>query len=245
MANWIKGFPAARKCKRFWGRIGASVSRQRLAWKLADPTGTSFRPTGQLLAALPGEDAEFQPYAYDPEGAKQALAASKYANVADVPKMIMAGVRPGAAEVIAQYMAEQWRQILGVELIEMSPQFDAYEGPGQPALFSDGFGARVADPVLVLMSAIHSSSNTARNIMGNFKDAEIDALIEEAASKAVDDPERARLSQEAQKKFQDLWLAIPTGAGCKANPPVMPWVKNAYRNSDDQFVAPWNITIEK
>lgn len=221
-----------------------AVDREQI-WQLADPTGSSYLPTGQLLAALPGEDPDFQPYPYDPEGAKQALAASKYANVADVPKMIMAGVRPGPSEVIAQYIAEQWRQILGIEQIEMSPQFDSYEGPGQPALFSDGIGTRVLDPVLMLMAGIHSSSNTARNIMGNYKDGEIDALIEEAAAKAVDDPERVQLAQAAQKKFHDSWLAIPTGAGCISNPPVMPWVKNAYRNADSQFVAPWNITIEK
>ena len=37
-------------------------------------------------------------------------------------------------------MAEQWRQLFGIEAIEMSPQFDSWEGPGAPALFRDGAG---------------------------------------------------------------------------------------------------------
>lgn len=224
-----------------------SIDREVLL-QLASPDGIGFVPDGHLLRSLPGEDPNFVPHPYDPDVAQEALAASAYADAADIPKMIMAGVGNPAAELVAQYMAEQWRQILGVEAIEMSPQFDSWEGPGQPALFGDGTSTRVPDPALMLLGAIHSSSNMARNIMGGYQDAQVDALIDEALTKGADDPERHALAQEAQRLFHDQWLLIPTGNGCGGighSGNVMPWVKNSFRTADSQWLRPWEISIER
>ena len=223
-----------------------AVDKEQI-FELSSPDGRGWVPTGEPLRALPGQDPDLVPHPYDPEGAKEAMAASAYTNVADVPKMIIAGVSSPAMELLAQYMAEQWRQLFGIEAIEMSPQFDSYEGPGQPALFRDGAGVRVPDSALMLLGSLHSSSNLARNIMGGYADPEVDALIEEAVTKAADDPQRIELSRQAQRIFHEQWMVIPIGTGCggSAKGNVMPWVQGTRRNADAQFVEPWKISIER
>ena len=219
---------------------------QEQIFALESPDGRGWVATGEPLRALPGSDPDFVPHGYDPDAAQEAMAASAYADAADVPKMIMAGVSSPGLEVLAQYMAEQWRQLFGIEAIEMSPQFDSWEGPGAPALFRDGAGVRVPDAALMLMGSLHSSSNLARNIMGGYHDPEVDALIEAAVQKAADDPERVALAQQAQQMFHDQWMVIPIGTGCGGSPSgnSMPWVSGARRNADAQFVEPWLIDID-
>lgn len=220
-----------------------SVDSQEM-FDITNTTGYG-EPASQILRALPGEDPDFIPHSYDPDAAKAALAASAYSDPADIPKMIMAGVSDGTTEIAAQYMAEQWRQILGVEAIEMSPQFDSYEGPIPPNIFRDGFGTRVPDPALMLLGSVHSTSNLARNIMGGFQDAEIDALVEEALTKAADDPARVAIARQVQQMFHDQYLMIPWSQACANKGNVMPWVSNSSRNADAQFVEPWNIDINR
>ncbi|MDE0465090.1 MAG: ABC transporter substrate-binding protein [Caldilineaceae bacterium] len=221
-----------------------AVDREQI-FNLSSPDGRGWVPTGEPLRALPGQDPDFVPHPYDPEAAKEAMAASAYADVADVPKMIMAGVSSPGTEVLAQYMAEQWRQLFGIEAIEMSPQFDSWEGPGAPALFRDGAGVRVPDAALMLLGSLHSSSNLARNIMGGYHDPEVDALIEEAVTKGANDPDRIALAQQAQRLYHDQWMVIPIGTGCggSAKGNVMPWVKGTRRNADAQFLETWTIDI--
>ncbi len=222
-----------------------AVDREQI-FNLSSPDGRGWTPTGEPLRALPGQDPDFVPHPYDPEAAQEAMAASAYSDAADVPKMIMAGVSSPGTELLAQYMAEQWRQLFGIEAIEMSPQFDSYEGPSQPALFRDGAGVRVPDSALMLLGSLHSSSNLARNIMGGYADPEVDALIEEAVTKAADDPDRVALSRQAQRLFHEQWMIIPIGTGCggSAKGNVMPWVHGTRRNADAQFLEPWTIYIE-
>ena len=221
-----------------------AVDREQI-FNLSSPDGRGWVPTGEPLRALPGQDPDFVPHPFDPEAAKEAMAASTYADVSDVPKMIMAGVSSPGTEVLAQYMAEQWRQLFGIEAIEMSPQFDSWEGPGAPALFRDGAGVRVPDAALMLLGSLHSSSNLARNIMGGYHDPEVDALIEEAVTKGANDPDRIALAQQAQRLYHDQWMVIPIGTGCggSAKGNVMPWVKGTRRNADAQFLETWTIDI--
>ena len=223
-----------------------AVDREQI-FNLSSPDGSGWVPTGEPLRALPGQDPNFVPHPYDPEAAQEAMAASAYANAADVPKMIMAGVSSPGTELLAQYMAEQWRQLFGIEAIEMSPQFDSWEGPSAPALFRDGAGVRVPDSALMLLGSLHSSSNLARNIMGGYADPEVDALIESAVTKGATDPDRIGLSQQAQSIFHEQYMVIPIGTGCggSAKGSVMPWVHGTRRNADAQFLEPWTISIDK
>lgn len=214
--------------------------------RAGDPTGRSLAVSQQLLDGIPGaSDADFQDHPYDPEAAKAALAASKYGSAENMPKILMAGVYAGVIPP-AQYIAEQWRQVLGITAVEMKQSFDEYKGPEKITVFRDDVRTMVIDAPTSLLGSIHSSSSNAQNKLGGFKDPEIDRLIMEALAKSVDDPDRAKLSQQAQRLFHDQWLAIP-------------WVSNALAvrgncgkhvvghkpNLDMSWYETWNVDLKE
>ena len=201
----------------------------------------------QIPNAVPGaDDPEYLHFPYDPEGAKAALAASKYGGPENLPKVMIVGVSFPAAEAAAQYIAEQWRQVLGIQTVEMKPQFDDFSGPDKVniQIFRDDVGTRVPDLVSYLSGAMYSTSGNAINKMGGYNNPEVDRLLDEARVKAIDDPARTELAHQANRLFREDWTFIPW-----AIPPTsayaMPWVKNAERNIDWQIAEPWNVFIEK
>lgn len=201
----------------------------------------------QIPNAVPGaDDPEYLPFPYDPEGAKAALAASKYGGPENLPKVMIVGVSFPAAEAAAQYIAEQWRQVLGIQTVEMKPQFDDFSGPDKVniQIFRDDVGTRVPDLVSYLSGAMYSTSGNAINKMGGYNNPEVDRLLDEARVLAIDDPARTELAHQANRLFREDWTFIPW-----AIPPTsayaMPWVKNAERNIDWQIAEPWNVFIEK
>jgi peptide/nickel transport system substrate-binding protein len=156
------------------------------------------------------------------------------------------GISNPAHEAAAQYIAEQWRQNLGIEGTEMKPGIDSYSGPDQKnvQVFRDDVGTRVPDAVSYLMGSIHSSSGNAKRKMGGYKNPEIDALLETASKKGVNDPDRIKLAQQAQKMFMDEYMFIPYHYNTMSKW-AMPWVKNFEKNDDWQVCEPWNVEIQK
>jgi peptide/nickel transport system substrate-binding protein len=214
--------------------------------KASYPKGPNSMAT-QILNAVPGsDDPNFEPFPYDPDADKEALAASSYGGPENLPKIMMVGISDPAKEAAAQYIAEQWRQVLGIEGVDMKPQYDDYSGPDQEniQIFRDDVGSRVPDAVSYLQGSIHSSSGNATRKMGGYANPDVDALIEEAATKGVNDPDRIGMAQEAHRLFRDDWMFIPWAID-PSSPFAMPWVKNAERNPDWQIAEPWNISIEK
>lgn len=197
--------------------------------------------------AVPGaDDPQYLPFPYDPEGARAALAASTYGGPENLPKLMMVGISYPAAEAAAQYIAEQWRQVLGIQTVDMKPQFDDYSGPDKANLqiYRDDVGTRVPDIVSYLQGSIYSTCGNAVNKMGGYKNTEVDRLLDEASVKGVTDPDRIKLAQEANRLFREdyafiPWDITPTSAF------AMPWVMNAGRNIDWQIFEPWNVYIEK
>lgn len=181
---------------------------------------------------------------YDPEGAKKLLAESSYGGPERLPKLLFVGVSGPAIEAAAQYIAEQWRQNLGITAVDMKPQQDAYAGPDQNAvqIFRDDVGTRVPDAASYLAGSIASTSSNAQNKLGGYKNDKVDSLLAEAATKAADDPERVALAQEAQKAFREDWAFIPWYAQTMSR-----WatkeVKGIDKNLDWQVIAPWEISI--
>ncbi len=201
----------------------------------------------QLLHGnIPGVDPDWEPYPYDPEGAKAALAASSYGSAENLPKLMMVGIRPGAQTVAAQYMAESWRKVLGIEAVEMHTQFDDFSGPDQEhiQIKRDDVSTFVLDPVGYLMGAIHSESGNALRKMDGYNNPEIDRLLEEASTKSPDDPDRIRLAQEAQRLFREDWMYIPWMYDKNAKG-MQDHVKNYIKNFDAQIIEPWNVYIER
>jgi len=212
--------------------------------KASFPDGP-HKKTDQVLNSVPGADnSGFEPFPYDPATAKKLLAESSYGGPARLPKLLFVGVSGPAIEAAAQFIAEQWRQNLGITSVEMKPQQDAYAGPDQNAvqIFRDDVGTRVPDAVSYLAGSIASTSSNAQNKMGGYKNAKVDSLLAEAATKAADDPQRIKLAQDAQKEFRNDWGFIPWYAQTMSR-----WatkdVKGMDKNLDWQVVAPWDIAI--
>jgi peptide/nickel transport system substrate-binding protein len=199
----------------------------------------------QLLVAVEGVDPDFVWYEPDAEAAQEALAASSYGSAENLPKLFFVGISQASHELASQYIAEQWRQILGIEEVEMKAAFDAYSGPDQERIqiFRDDAGARFPDPVAYLMGTIHSSSGPAQRKMGGYINPEVDRLLEEAATKGTDDPDRVALALQAHELFLQDYMFIPYYF---QNMPryAMPWVMNWSKNLDWQVVEPWNVYIE-
>lgn len=221
-----------------------AVDREGLI-KASFPKGP-HKKTDQVINSVPGADESgFEPYPYDPEAAKKLLAESTYGGPERLPKLMFVGISSPANEAAAQYIAEQWRQNLGISAVDMKPQQDAYAGPDQNAIqiFRDDVGTRVPDAVSYLAGSIASTSGNAQNKMGGYKNEKVDALLAEAATLAADDPQRIAKALEAQKLFREDYMFIPWYAQtmsrwAKAN------VKGMEKNLDWQVVAPWNIAIE-
>ncbi|PKL28083.1 MAG: peptide ABC transporter [Spirochaetae bacterium HGW-Spirochaetae-2] len=256
-ADFISGPPLA-KGQQFWidahkppmddinirKALIMSINPDELALA-AYPDGP-FVPATQILNKVPGVDPNFKAYQYDPDAARKALAASKYKDAKYLPKIMFVGISTPTHEAAAQYIAEQWRTVLGITGIEMKPAIETYSGPDQASvqIFRDDVGTRVPDAVSYLMGAIHSGSGNARNKLGGYGNAEVDKLLEQASVKGVSDPSRNALAQQAQNIFRDEYLFIPYYYDVMSKW-AMPWVNNFEKNDDWQVIEPWNVTIDE
>jgi peptide/nickel transport system substrate-binding protein len=212
--------------------------------KASFPDGP-HQKTDTVMNSVPGEDdAGFAPYPHDPEAAKAALAASSYGGPEKLPKLMFVGISSPANEAAAQYIAEQWRQNLGISAVDMKPQQDQYSGPDQNAIqiFRDDVGTRVPDAASYLAGSIASGSGNAQGKMGGYKNDAVDALIAEALALPADDPNRVAKAQEAQRIFRDDFMFIPWYKQTMSR-----WatasVSGMEKNLDWQVVAPWNVSI--
>ena len=213
--------------------------------KATAPDGPEVK-ADEILFAVPGaKNTGFEPYPFDPEKARALLAESSYGGPERLPKIMFVGISNPTNEAGAQFIAEQWRQNLGITAIDMKPQADSYSGPDQNAIqiFRDDVSSPVPDPVTYLEGAIASSSGNARRKMGGYKNEKVDALLAEASTLSMDDPRRIALAQEAQRVFREDWMFIPW-YHIAVSRSVISSVKNFDRNLNWQIVAPWNITIE-
>ena len=207
------------------------------------PNGPDL-PAEQILHMLPGVDESFEPYPYDPEGARQALAESTYGGAERLPRIMFAGISRPLYEIAAQYIAEQWRQNLGIEAVGMKPDMDSYSGPDQASvqIQLDDTATRVPDAAVFLTAAIASTSSNAINALGGYKNDEVDALLAEAVTLGLDDPRRIELAQQAQRLFRDDYPAIPwvhqvMSRWARAN------VSGVHKNLDWQVAEPWDIEV--
>lgn len=211
--------------------------------KASFPDGPHIK-ADQIIYPVPGsDDSGFTPYAYDPEKAKALLAESSYGGPDNLPKILFAGISSPARSVAAQYIAEQWRQNLGIQAFDMKPSQDEFGAEGNNVqIVRDDVGTRVPDAVSYLAGSIASTSSNAINKLGGYKNDNIDTLLAEAALLAADDPQRIAKAQEAQKLFHDDYAFIPWYHEAMSRW-ALPTVKGIDKNLDWQVAEPWDIEI--
>lgn len=219
-----------------------AIDREALI-RVSYPVGPA-KKIDQVLTGVPGVDETFSGYAFDPERARALLAESSYGGPERLPKLGMVGVSTPVDQLAAQFIAEQWREHLGIQSVEMKPQYNSYSGADQRFIqfFRDDVSSRVPDAVALLRTAIHSISSNAQMKLGGYANVEVDRLLDEATVKPLDDPDRIRLAQEAQRLFREDFAFIPW-VGNVTSKLAIERVQGFERNLDNQIVEPWAIHL--
>ncbi|MDA0256476.1 MAG: peptide ABC transporter substrate-binding protein [Chloroflexi bacterium] len=165
--------------------------------------------TGIIPPAVPGYTSEDKTFGFNPEGARAALAASRYGSAENLPAIIITEQGGGASAAIdTQAFLEQWHEVLGVDVqvrqtdrATLTADLDA----GRLQLFNDGWSMDYPDPESVIDLKFHSQSalNDVR-----YENPEVDALIE--AARVEQDAElRLQLYRDAEKILIDEAAWIP------------------------------------
>lgn len=165
---------------------------------------------GILPPGMPGYRPDLEGLRYDPDRARELLAASRYAD--NMPRIqITTSGGGGAPSVVLQSMVEFWRTNLGIEVeIEQVDYATFLEDlkKGSFQMFSLGWVADYPDPEDFLDLKFHSSRSVANNET-RYSNARVDALLETARTES-DQAVRIELYQEAEDLIiQDVpWISL-------------------------------------
>jgi oligopeptide transport system substrate-binding protein len=185
--------------------FGLAIDRKRIAEVTF--SGMLAPATGILQPQLPGYTPEEKTLQFDPEAAKAALAASKYAG--DMPDITLTEIGGGAeGSVDTQAFIEQWRNVLGVEVqIRQSDAatFFADVDAGRLQMFSTGWIMDYPDPENILDLKFHSGSSL-NDI--EYENPALDRILERARTES-DPNARIGLYQEAEKAVLDDAAVLP------------------------------------
>lgn len=164
--------------------------------------GHALPAIGPYPPGLPGFNYALQGLPYDPEQARQLLAASKYGS--DLPPIVYTDAGIGSyisADVAA--MAQMWQQNLGVtitiENLEPNFYFDAIYSGDHGQLFGGGWCADYPDPENFADALFHSR---AQQNNGGYSNPKLDALLERARVEQ-DVTRRIALYQQAEQLIVD------------------------------------------
>jgi ABC-type transport system substrate-binding protein len=173
-------------------------------------------------------------WGYDPEKAKQELAASKYGSAENLPKLRITtnGQSPNYIRT-AEIMVEQWKTNLGITDVEIRPgPLDAW---GQEVdlvnVRRQSQGAILPDPVNMLASHYASITNPEG---AAFVDDELGQLLDDLNLMARDDPNFCTGVQEAEAKLLEHYFLLPMIWDVYEYN-VKPHVKNFATNVDNNW----------
>ncbi len=158
-----------------------------------------------LPPGMPGYT-EFEPQAFDPQAARDALAKSKYAGNMPTLTLSVSGYA-GDSDPWADALIQMWRDV-GIEVkIEYLDPMDftaaAHAGHGHMVLY--GWGADYPDPSNFLDILFHSESDI--NVSG-YSNPEVDALLEKARTE-LDPTLRLNLYNQAEVMLMEDHASIP------------------------------------
>jgi ABC-type transport system substrate-binding protein len=173
-------------------------------------------------------------WGYDPEKAKQELAASKYGSAENLPKLRITtnGQSPNYIRT-AEIMVEQWKTNLGITDVEIRPgPLDAW---GQEVdlvnVRRQSQGAILPDPVNMLSSHYASITNPEGAAL---VDDELGQLLDDLKLMARDDPNFCTGVQEAEAKLLSHYYLLPMIWDVYEYN-VKPHVKNFATNVDNNW----------
>jgi oligopeptide transport system substrate-binding protein len=196
--------------------LGLSIDRA----KISEITFSNmFSPaTGILAPGLPGYTEGDKTFPFDPDAAREALAASKYtveeSHLVDTDgkpvTIVITEVGGGSeARIDTQAFLEQWRTELGlnVEIRQTdSATFLAEQDAKQLQMFSTGWIMDYPDPEDILDLKFHSASEL--NDMG-YENPEVDQLLEAARTELDPDARLALYAQAEERIIKDAaWLPL-------------------------------------
>jgi oligopeptide transport system substrate-binding protein len=154
---------------------------------------------GILPPGMPGYNPNLQGLQFDPEKAKQLIAASKYGNVSSLPPLVLTTVGVGGyISGILGGVIEEWRRNLGVEVTvrQLELQIFLYGlNQEKDQLFDTGWLADYPDPQDFLDLLFHTG---AHNNIGNYSNLRLDSLLDQAAIEQ-DSNGRLKMYQAAEQ----------------------------------------------
>lgn len=214
-------------------------------FKAAYPDGDAVLATQVLDPDLTCLDKENSWYKYDPEAAKQALAASQYGSADKLPKL---RVTPRGTDVhmnrALEAVIEFWRKNLGITNVEFQQKPDGF-GDDQKLLnlSRDDVVIRFPDSATYMYVGADTAGPIARELMLGYSNPDIDGLLTQALALPSDDPKRCDLALQAQRKFMDDYPTIFFGIqGSTIN--ARDYVANYEKGPDVGLIAPWRIYLK-
>jgi len=237
-----------------------SVDKQRMIDFLRGGLGTPANSI--VMPGIPGHDAEYNPYPYDPAAAQAALAlALTELGVTDTnedgavtgrdlaPMQLIYNSNAGHPPYIA-FLTEAWRTVLGLqEIVQVPVDFSTLlrdRGSGQYDIARNGWGADFPHAHNQLNDLFRCGGG---NNDGNYCNPEMDALLDDAA-RTINIDEQTQKYIDAQRMLVDDAGALPLFWPV-ATYLIKPWVQNvSYTNSDhtspgDQFFETIQIMDER
>ncbi len=163
-----------------------------------------------LPPGFPGYTNEIDGLRHDPERARQLLSESKYADPETRPRIVI--TVPGTGGTIGldlEVVLEMWKQELGVEVeiqqVEWATYLEDLDEKKFQAYAGIGWEADYPDPQDFLDILFHSESSINH---GDFRNAEIDAVLEEARTEP-DIVRRIDLYHQAEQMIVDEAPWVP------------------------------------
>jgi oligopeptide transport system substrate-binding protein len=151
---------------------------------------------GILPPEMPGYNPDLPGLRFDPQKAKQLIAASKYGSVANLPPIVLTTSGYGGdISSLVGGVIEEWRRNLGVEVTvrQLEPQFFLYLLKQEKNnLFDLGWIADYPDPQDFIDILFRTGS---QNNAGEYSNPQLDALLDRAA---VEQDHAARLDMYRQ-----------------------------------------------
>ncbi len=165
--------------------------------------------TSIMMPGLPGFNENASVPEFDPEGARAALAASKYKDAAGLGDVTLTEIGGGAnAGIGTQAIIEMWRTNLGVDVsiaqAEPASFFDDLDR-GRLQMFDIGWIMDYPDPEDIIDLLFHSTS---RQNNTHYSNEAFDALVEQARIEG-DPTTRLQLYQDAEQILLDDLPWIP------------------------------------